>query len=194
MMPAILLLALAIRATAGVGNPEIDRLWTTDGSRDHLTITPGGTGLALEDAVGVIHVRVVAASGEALVGYPAQDLVVVSVDPDELRFCVDGATADGATDANGETTFTGVLRGGGSTQSGILVEGPSVPCSAPPLPIEVNSPDLNGDLRVDVRDVGLFAGDFGASTYSFRSDLNPDGRVDLADLGVFAQALGEECP
>jgi hypothetical protein len=53
----------------------------------------------------------------------------------------------------------------------------------------VNSPDLNGDLAVDLADVALFAQDY-FGPYNYRSDLCWDGRVGaLNDLTYIAIAL-----
>jgi hypothetical protein len=50
--------------------------------------------------------------------------------------------------------------------------------------------DGNGDARVDVADLGLFAGTYlkvnGDPGYLTFFDFNNDGRVDVADLGQFA--------
>lgn len=55
-----------------------------------------------------------------------------------------------------------------------------------------NSPDISGDLKVDLVDVQLFAGDlFGE--YDFRSDFNWDGTLNLIDVQIMAQAMGSTC-
>ena len=50
--------------------------------------------------------------------------------------------------------------------------------------------DGNGDRRVDVADLGLFAGTYlkqqGEAGYLAYFDFNHDTRVDVADLGQFA--------
>jgi len=55
-----------------------------------------------------------------------------------------------------------------------------------------NSPDISGDLEVDLADVQLFAGDF-LGSYKYRSDFNADGAVNLSDIGIMAQAIGSAC-
>jgi hypothetical protein len=51
--------------------------------------------------------------------------------------------------------------------------------------------DGTGDARVDVADLGLFAGTYlkqsGDTGYLAYFDFNNDGRVDVTDLGAFAQ-------
>ena len=51
--------------------------------------------------------------------------------------------------------------------------------------------DLNGDGRLDVRDVNIFHTDFLASDPGVKGkvDFNGDGKVDLQDLSIFSQAL-----
>ena len=50
--------------------------------------------------------------------------------------------------------------------------------------------DANGDARVDVADLGAFAGTYLRASpdplYLAYFDFNADGRVDVADLGAFA--------
>lgn len=55
-----------------------------------------------------------------------------------------------------------------------------------------NSPDINGDLRVDLGDVTLFAQDINLG-YDYRSDFDWDGRLNLGDLSVLAQGNGASC-
>jgi hypothetical protein len=56
-----------------------------------------------------------------------------------------------------------------------------------------NSPDLNGDLVVNLTDLALFAGDF-FGPYVLRSDLYRDSQINLQDLAVFAQGFSASCP
>ena len=53
--------------------------------------------------------------------------------------------------------------------------------------------DTNRDGRVDVRDLGAFAQNYGRSTAAGPSggDFNYDGRVDVLDLGALAQQYGK---
>jgi hypothetical protein len=64
------------------------------------------------------------------------------------------------------------------------------------LPINIRSPDISGDLQVDLVDLSLFAASFWPLPYETCRDLNVDGFVDLIDLSVFAhhfRALRHEC-
>ena len=103
-----------------------------------------------------------------------------------------------ASDTDGWVT----LRFSGGGQRGPGVAGPFVlivdacPTLELVLPENVwfNSPDLTGDLRVDLSDTPLFAADFFAASAAYRSDFNWDGQVNLSDLVVMAEALGAHCP
>lgn len=107
--------------------------------------------------------------------------------------------ADMPTDIMGTTKFTMAYHGGGWAVQPTyvwLLELPSgiwSPLSSTPLPISYNSPDINGDLRVDLSDISIFAFDyFGA--YDYRSDFNYDGVLNLTDLAMFAPEIGAACP
>ncbi len=57
-----------------------------------------------------------------------------------------------------------------------------------------NSPDINGDLAVDLSDVPLFVADyFSLGTYEYRSDFNWDQTVNLTDVVVLTESLGSYC-
>lgn len=55
-----------------------------------------------------------------------------------------------------------------------------------------NSPDIDGDLQVNLGDVTLFAHDFNDG-YNYRSDFDWDGHLNLGDLVVLAQGNGASC-
>lgn len=85
------------------------------------------------------------------------------------------------------------IDGSGNPAEGcVLLWAPSE-CGSIPLEIYFNSPDINGDLVVDLLDQSLFAQDF-FGLYNYRSDFNFDGKIDLFDLGVLSQAIGGQCP
>ena len=57
-----------------------------------------------------------------------------------------------------------------------------------------NSPDINGDLIVNLTDISLFAVDFFGAVYMYRSDFNYDGAINLTDLAMLAPTIGVPCP
>jgi hypothetical protein len=115
-----------------------------------------------------------------------------------VRLCAQ-RQADRVTDANGSTEFTGVIAGGGWSAGGgsvgewtaLQVDGGVIP---PRVDLAYVSPDINGDLRVDLADVAEFALDFHTPQLEFRSDFNADGIENLSDIGILAVHLGEACP
>ena len=106
---------------------------------------------------------------------------------------------DAITDATGLTRFTMAYHGGGWAVAPTYVwifelpGGTWAPIIGSPLNLSYNSSDINGDLTVDLIDVGLFATDyFGA--YNYRSDFNFDGVLNLTDVAIFAPTFGASCP
>ena len=116
----------------------------------------------------------------------------------ELAICPGGSVADGNTDALGQTTLSQV-GSGDWTEAGLQVYVAGVALSSPPLPLSINSPDVNGDQQVDISDVSILAADWdtaltSAQPPSFRSDLYPDQRFDLLDAMLSIPHLGHVCP
>jgi hypothetical protein len=114
-----------------------------------------------------------------------------------IALCQGGSLADASTNTAGATTFSGAFSAGGFTQAGLQVYLAGTPVigggSNGVLAIDVNSPDITGDLRVNLADIGEFGLDFGGA-YSFRSDFQADGVINLADVGELGIHNGEVCP
>lgn len=110
--------------------------------------------------------------------------------------CAGGTIADVDTDAEGTTRWTLPLRAGGfSPGPCVIVINGSTPFGMPPLDLSFKSPDLSGDLAVNLADVARFAPAYlGVGGYSFAADLLADGNVDLADIPVLARSIGAHCP
>lgn len=115
----------------------------------------------------------------------------------EVVFCLGANLADGPTDANGMTTFTGSPQAGGAGDTegghGLQIVMSGAPLWQLPFDISANSPDLTGDLLVNISDAAVFTQVyFGA--YDYRADFYWDGIINIADLAIFVMALGSECP
>jgi hypothetical protein len=54
------------------------------------------------------------------------------------------------------------------------------------------SPDIDGNLSVDVGDLTLFATDY-IGAPDPRSDFSADGTVGIADLAIFSQGFSAVC-
>ena len=168
----------------------------TVASPGHLVVVPDGSGPALGPEGHTITVTLRDANGDVIVGYPFQDLYLAALDDGgTMAVCPGGAVADANTDATGTATFTGSLAAGGWTDDTLVLFVGGTPIVHSPLGITVNSPDINGDLQVNLSDIGFFALDF-ATGYAFRSDLagDLDGVLNIADVGRMASWVGRECP
>ena len=96
----------------------------------------------------------------------------------------------GPTDAAGRAEIVLPLRGGGhGTYADWELSGPDVGCCINrDTHLIINSPDINGDLAVNLGDLSLFATDF-FGAYNYRSDLSWNGAIDIGDLTYMSRAL-----
>ena len=106
--------------------------------------------------------------------------------------------ADGPSNAAGQTQFSLSYHGGGWLHGPTLIwvleaSGAWMPIAAPVL-VSYNSPDINGDLVVNLTDISFFAMDFWGAAYMYRSDFNYDGVTNLTDLAMLAPTIGVSCP
>lgn len=114
-----------------------------------------------------------------------------------IVWCGPDPTSDGPTDANGQTTVSGVLAGGGyDTEISWLVGGMPLPyCYQQYVPLVLVSPDIDGDLDVDLVDLSLFAFAYASppKPYDQRFDFDGSGSVDLVDFALFANHYNHRC-
>lgn len=110
-----------------------------------------------------------------------------------------GSSVGAERDAEGWVSLMPVIRGGGHNGPG---DTGSISLWIPVCPNQLleldsalyfNSPDINGDLHINLSDVSLFAADIYRS-YDYRSDFNWDGAVNLSDIVFMATGLGASCP
>lgn len=177
-----------------------------------ILVVPGGSGPSFQQAR-TIDGDVVDASVSVLIwlvdeygpigplaGFFAEDLTLQAPDGLTVGCAQDHVmTADHDTGADGWTTFSLAPRAGGWSQDLLEIWVVGDPASEvgseiPPLPIYFNSPDIDGDLAVDLSDITLFAQDLAAGNAPFRSDLKWDGVIDLSDIVVFSRHIGAGCP
>ena len=157
-----------------------------------MLLVPDGSGPTLESQGASIVLQLWECPGEphAFAGYPAQDMWLEGDDSGTLAFCAPGAIADGPTDEFGVATFTRALAGGGAQQGDVIVRTGGADFQVGSIAFV--SPDMTGDLVVDLRDFASFGLDFGS--HEARSDFSCDGVVDLNDFSIFGQAFGARCP
>ncbi|RKZ18110.1 hypothetical protein DRQ53_01620 [bacterium] len=192
-VPVLLAPADAAPVTGNTAARDIPQLPVieVEASAGHALFTPAGTTPALGDQGVVIQVWIYDQFGFPVRNLPYQDIWLDDVGDWSVSSCQGGMTADANTDADGHTTISRVIFGGGSAAIGTKVWVNAEPDDEL-LPVLLVSPDINGDLVVDLFDFGTFGMDFGSD--AFRSDLHDDGIVDLVDFGLFGQHFGETCP
>ncbi len=136
--------------------------------------------------------------GELITDFPAEDIWLDSTGSD-LVSCQGGTICDQKTDDEGRTFWADPLLAGGQCNPDagdllvIIVNG-DIPLDGQVTNFFLNSPDINGDLAVDLADVGLFSTDYYSLVYNFRSDFKCDGDINLSDVGLLAAAHGSHCP
>lgn len=192
-------LILGLTSLAMAGIPDADNS-TVSSAGGRIMICPLGDGITLAEDGATVDVNVRDGNNAAIANFPGQDIWLDDAGTDEINLCQGGSTADANTDANGDTTISGTLAGGGWTVSGmsVYISGIAVTTLGVPdvLGIDINSPDISGNRSVALEDVGTFAADLLA--YDFRSDLVPNDpnppAIDLSDVGRFAAHIGHACP
>jgi hypothetical protein len=169
----------------------------------HVLVCPQGDGQSLAEVGATITVQVISDQCWPPPGFPPEEIYVLGCDEAWTTLCVPvsrAIDADGPTDENGITTLSGTIRAGGfGTGLWVMVRGQVATgecnCPAEPicLPITVVSPDIDGDLVVDLVDFALFASTWSPQPYSPSSDFNGDGVIDLIDLSLFALHFLHTC-
>jgi hypothetical protein len=127
--------------------------------------------------------------GNPLPGYAAEDLWL-ETSGGSLAFPAGGTIADAATNASGQTQWFNPLSAGGCTIGEtvvVLVAGQ--PLNQAGMALEFVSPDINGDLTVNLADLSTFASGY-TSAYIACADIFYDGVINLSDLSLFSQAYG----
>lgn len=164
-----------------------------DGSGQPFSAAQTNTGATVDATITVTLLNPV---GNPVVGFPLEDVWVESIDGG-LQFCAT-VNADADSDASGVTTFSGALAVGGNTivaNGGglhIMVLGSALVGSD--LPLNVLTPDLDGDQVVGLSDTVLFVPLYTGASYDPAIDFYFDGVINLSDLVQYASGLNTACP
>jgi hypothetical protein len=146
-----------------------------------------------------ISVQLVDTNGDPIFQYPFEDLWL-ETSLGGLVFCPGGNTADASTDENGETTFSNPIAGGSYTdpsveRTEVIVAG--APISGGGVDVQFASPDISGDLAVNLTDIvnftALLGGVFNEHPLH-AGDFNNDGVINLSDIVRFTSGIGAGCP
>lgn len=169
-----------------------------------IWILPDGTGRGLDQAYAedgqvvsaMITVQLVDTMGDLMTTIEP-DEVWIEASPGSVAFCAGAWYPDAWDLDNGRFYWTGTPAGGGTRTQGDAQLEVRV-CNTPLMSwtltgLAINSPDINGDLLVDLSDIAAFTQDLGGA-YHHRSDFVHDGVIDLSDVAVMAAALGASCP
>ena len=165
-----------------------------------LMVCPAGDGPTLSSIDATISVTLRGCSGEPVPGMPPQDFwIQAKGDPQLLCGGYLSSNADSTTNLNGQTTISGSIAAGGYLGDGVyavalgfMIQGTGGLCDNP-LSLVLVSPDIDGDLIVDLVDFSIFAQGWPPRAYDPRSDMNSDGLVDLVDLALFATHYSHSC-
>jgi hypothetical protein len=198
-----LIIGAASFATAGVPDLGLSTATTYAGPGTPVMFNlPNGGGVSFTNAslVGqtgidaTINLTLLDGGMVPVVNFPFEDLWLESLDGG-MKYCTGGTVADANTDALGQTTWTVPVLAGGASQAVtlVMVNGAALTSNAG-LALSHNSADINGDGKVNLTDVPLFAGDVFGGLHPFRSDFQYDGLVNLSDVVKLAQGVGAECP
>ena len=197
---AVMTAAVAI---AGIGGPYGEYSMAYPGSETlTLFVVPDGSGDNFDQAFlpyggradATITLLLKGADDQPIAYFPREDMWLESQDSG-LTVCMGGTIADANTDSGGLTQWLNPVHAGGNSQelTLVFVNGSTLEMTGG-VKLSYNSPDINGDLAVNLSDVQLFAGDFFDPAYNFRSDFYRDGSVNLSDLPPLAAAIGAACP
>jgi hypothetical protein len=204
----LILLGLTAMANAQVPDPDLCSATSANSEPVSILVRPDDGGWSFTEAMlfggartdATITLTLLDGAGDPVVNFPAEGswLETGCLEFDCLFVCGAGSISDGSTNMLGQTTFSNPLRAGGTgANSTIMID--TVPLPESPLEFpggdqfHFNSPDISGDLVVNLSDVALFAADF-YGAYNYRSDFYWDGVVNLQDLALLAQGIGASCP
>jgi hypothetical protein len=199
---AISLLVVNGTASAGIID-ECTSYWQLHASVSPcpLFVCPQGDTDSFLDQGWWIWICVLDINNAPIANVPATDFWLIDCDPllDAL-LCGGSASsaADSLTNAAGMTTMSnGTLTGGGCADGmavviqGFVVKDSLTLCTTDLCgPINLRSPDISGDLLVDLVDLAIFAASFPPNPFDKCCDMNDDGLVDLIDLASFAFHFG----
>jgi hypothetical protein len=168
-----------------------------------LYVCPQGDGPTLAQTGCVISVCAKDQTGTPIAGIPAADFWVEGCTGAMVLCGGSGSSnADSASSTNGCTTMSGAVAAGGCdiglivVIQGVIVKDQATACTTDKcLPIAIRSPDINGDLIVDIIDLSLFAVGYTSppKPYDPCLDFNCDGLVDIIDFSIFAQHYLHVC-
>lgn len=197
------LVGVASLSTAGIPDLTLSTATTAAGVQVSVYTLPNGNGRGLNEAratTGVVDATITLTlldgNGDPIYLYPREDLWLETT-LGGLKLCPGGSYARFNTDINGTTTWSLPVAGGGySNRTGgeltvVMING--APLSASTMNILFNSPDITGDLQVNLTDIVQFKNALSGG-YQYYADFAFDNALNLSDIVLMAQGLGTVCP
>jgi len=172
-----------------------------DGGPYTILVCPAGDGPTLASIGATITVRLRDVTGMIpIVGVPANDYWLFDCN-DQVALCggSNAINADGPSDADGMTTISGAIAAGGSGDGTlVIVQGVVIEdCEFQPLCLSIawRSPDIDGDLIVNLVDFSIFGPAFPSppEAYDPAADMNNDGIINLVDFSIFGEHFLHVC-
>lgn len=200
-----LVMGIASMAVAGIPDLTLSTATTAAASQVSVYSLPNGNGKPLTQAKAIGSTTLVNATitltlrdgnGDPIYLYPSEDLWL-ETSAGGMVHCNGGTVAAFSTNASGVTTFVGPFLAGkqsnrtGSEKTIVMVSGSALNGSQ--LDILFNSPDIDGNLVVNLSDTVLYAQN-ATGSYNYRSDFFFDNAINLSDTVLYAQGLGAACP
>lgn len=195
LLLCMLVPAAAFSIVVGVPDPWLSTATTRATEDVSLMICPGCDGASFSQARllgggtmdATIDVHVLDTNGDPLPMFPFQDFWLYASTLNPTRHFLDHDT-----DYMGYSLFALPLCGGGYLEDpGLEAYVYGDPLASNPIAhIRINSPDINGDLSVNLQDATMFIGDYLSGGYHYRSDLHYDGNLNLQDVVVFVAHFG----
>jgi hypothetical protein len=190
---------MAATAFGGIIDPCQSTASTIATPNTCVLICPQGDGDQLVDKNATITVVVRDGAGIGIEGVLASDFYLVDCDPIRDMVLCGGSSssdADAPTDATGSTQMIGDIAAGGCANGlSVIVQGFTIGCPAICMTnIWVKSPDINGDLLVNIQDFSLFGQQYPPQPFTDTCvDYNCDGIVNLQDFSLFGLHYLHQC-
>jgi hypothetical protein len=165
-------------------------------------VCPGGDADRLDLNGATVFMTVQDCGGIGIPNIPAADFWLIGCNSPGLVLCGGSGAidADSATNGNGETTISGPLAAGGCDSVGVyaVVQGAVLvdeDCLPNCMLVWTASPDINGDLVVDLIDLAEFSKSYTSPPHQYLhcKDYNCDGVIDLIDFSLFSRHYLHQC-
>jgi hypothetical protein len=160
-----------------------------------LILSPCGRGTPVGDLGLVVTCR--DAVGDPIPGIPGSTFSLVPLDGPAITYWFAHPLTYGETDAQGRILLEFPIAGDGFLAGGEVGIRVGSQQLEEGVPLEIRSPDFNGDGIIDLIDVAAFNAAFQAAPADPHFDYDVDGDVDLIDFAVFSQFFMESigsCP